>query len=110
VDIFLSWSGDRSNRVAQALKKWLPLVLDDVKPWFSDKDILAGKRWFLEVGQGLQETNFGIICLTRDNLESPWLLFEAGALSKALDEGHVCPYLLDVEVKDITGASITISG
>ena len=89
--------------MAKALKEWLPLVLDDVDPWFSDKDILAGERWSAEVGRRLEDTNFGVICLTRENLESPWILFEAGALSKALDEGHVCPYLLDVEVKDMTG-------
>jgi hypothetical protein len=103
MDIFLSWSGARSKRVAQALQYWLPVVLDDVDPWFSDKDIQAGERWSLEVGQRLETTNFGIICLTRDNLQSPWILFEAGALSKALGEGHVCPYLLDIELKELTG-------
>lgn len=88
--------------MAQALKEWLPLVLDDAEPWFSDKDILAGERWSLEVGRRLEDTDFGVICLTRDNFQSPWILFEAGALSKALDEGRVCPYLLDIEMQDIS--------
>jgi len=42
----------------------------------------------------------GIICLTRDNLTEPWLLFEAGALSKTKD-AYVCTLLLDVAHTDI---------
>jgi transcriptional regulator with PAS, ATPase and Fis domain len=36
-------------------------------------------------------------------LQAPWILFEAGALSKALQAAAVCPYLLDVEFKELTG-------
>ncbi len=78
-------------------------MLDEVKPWFSGKDIPAGERWLSQVGTRLEDTNFGILCLTRDNLQSAWLLFEAGALSKSVQEGAVCPYLLDVEVSEIAG-------
>jgi hypothetical protein len=98
VDVFLSWSGERSKLVARALRDWIPLVIDEVKPWFSGRDIPAGQRWTSEVGTRLEETNFGILCLTRENLQAPWLL-----LSKAVEEGAVCPYLLDVEVSEITG-------
>jgi hypothetical protein len=89
--------------MAQALRDWIPVVLDEVKPWFSGKDIPAGERWFSEVGSRLEDTNFGILCLTRENLQAPWLLFEAGALSKAVEKGAVCPYLLDVDVREISG-------
>jgi len=44
-----------------------------------------------------------IICLTKENLDSPWLLFEAGALSKALDNSYVCPYLLEIDESEIVG-------
>lgn len=100
--IFLSWSGDRSKRVAQALKDWLPVVFDDVNPWLSDRDIQAGRRWAVELGRRLEKIDFGIICLTRENLESPWILFESGALSKALEDSYVCPYLLDVDMSAVT--------
>lgn len=89
--------------MARALWKWLPLVLHYSEPWFSNKDIPAGERWSLEVGKKLDETHFGIICLTRENLDNSWILFEAGALSKALSDSAVCPYLLDVEFSDVTG-------
>jgi len=33
----------------------------------------------------------GVLCLTRENLSSPWMLFEAGAISKALQASRVIP-------------------
>jgi hypothetical protein len=101
--IFISWSGERSQALALALKDWIPLVLHYADPWFSTSDIKSGDRWNLEVSKGLQESKFGIICLTRDNLEAPWLLFEAGALAKSMEDGRVIPLRLDIETSDITG-------
>jgi hypothetical protein len=101
--IFLSWSGSRSKQVANALRSWIPLLLHYAEPWLSDKDIEAGDRWSAEVGKELEASNFGVICLTRENLNADWILFEAGALSKALSAGSVCPYLFDVDFRDITG-------
>jgi hypothetical protein len=100
---FISWSGERSHALGQALRDWLPMVLQYVEPWLSQSDIDAGERWANEVGKELETSNFGIICITRENLVSPWILFEAGALAKFMQEGRVVPLLLDVEFKDITG-------
>lgn len=101
--IFLSWSGNRSKAVALALREWLPLVLHYAEPWLSDRDIQAGERWSHEVGSELEASNFGVICLTKDNLEAPWILFEAGAISKAISASAVCPYLLDADFREISG-------
>lgn len=101
--IFLSWSGARSKAVAIALRDWLPLVLHYADPWFSDRDIAAGERWAVEIGKELEGTQFGIIILTAENLSAPWILFEAGALSKAFSASAVCPYLADLEFRDIAG-------
>lgn len=38
-----------------------------------------------------------------ENLESPWIHFEAGALSKTLQHTYVCPYLFELEPIDISG-------
>jgi hypothetical protein len=35
------------------------------------------------------------LCLTQDNFQAPWLLFEAGAISKRFGSGRVVPYLID---------------
>lgn len=101
--IFISWSGDRSQKLAEALREWLPLVLHYAKPWLSKSDIEAGERWGVEVAKELQESNFGIICVTKDNLASPWILFESGALAKSMEDGRVIPLLLDLDFKEISG-------
>lgn len=85
------------------MRDWLPLVLHHVDPWLSDRDISAGERWSTEIGKELEGSHFGIVFLTADNLDAPWLLFEAGALSKAFSAAGVCPYLIDVDLKDLTG-------
>lgn len=101
--VFISWSGDRSRQVAEALRIWLPRVIQTVKPWMSDSDIAAGSRWLSEVSNVLDETSIGIICVTQENLTSPWLDFEAGALSKTLDQSRVCPIGLNLKPGQISG-------
>ena len=69
----------------------------------SSADIQAGDRWSPEIAKRLESSAFGILCVTRENLTNPWLLFEAGALAKAVDDGRVVPLLLDVDVQSISG-------
>jgi ribosomal protein L7/L12 len=101
--VFISWSGKQSQMLAQALRDWLPLVLHYVQPWLSGADIEAGKRWSVEIAKQLEESNFGIICLTRENVESSWVLFEAGALAKNLQNSLVIPLLLNLDIRDVSG-------
>jgi tetratricopeptide (TPR) repeat protein len=68
----------------------------------SERDIEAGQRWNAQLSSRLRETDFGIICLTRENLTAPWLLFEAGALAKALDAARVVPLLLGLKKADLS--------
>jgi TIR domain len=104
--VFISWSGERSKKVAQALSEWLPNVIQSVKPWMSEQ-IAKGARWNSEVSRELEETRFGIVCLTAENLNAPWIHFETGALSKPFDKTHVCPYLLGVRPIDIREGPLT---
>lgn len=101
--VFISWSGERSGQVATALAGWLPKVIQATKPWLSSASIDAGARWGEEVGRALEELQCGVLCLTPENLESPWILFEAGALSKAVSASRVIPYLLGFEPRQIGG-------
>lgn len=101
--IFISWSQSRSQSLAQAMNEWLKPVLHFVEPWLSTSDIQSGDRWGNELAKNLQDTNFGILCVTSDNLNAPWLLFEAGALAKSIDDGRVVPLLLDLEKSDLSG-------
>ncbi|MEL7662508.1 MAG: toll/interleukin-1 receptor domain-containing protein [Methanosarcina mazei] len=100
--IFISWSGERSKIVAEALRDWIPCVIQSAKPWVSSKDIFAGEDWNKEIEEKLGELKFGIICLTPENLQAPWIHFEAGSLScKIKDKTLVCPYLVDLEPEDV---------
>lgn len=95
MDIFISWSGAKSKEVAKALKEFLEAVLQATKPWVSAIDIISGDRWNEEISKKLAGSRYGIICLTKYNINSPWVLFEAGALAKAVDKKtYVCPYLV----------------
>lgn len=94
--VFISWSGDRSLKLATALNGWLKMVIQTIDPWFSGRDIPSGERWDRLLGESLQRSSVGIFCITKENLNSPWLLFEAGAVSKSLTRGRVIPLLLDL--------------
>jgi hypothetical protein len=99
--VFISWSGSRSKAIAEALREWLPRVIQSIQPWMSATDIEKGTMWRTEIAQQLEAATVGIICLTAENLQSPWLLFEAGAISKKLDDAFVCTYLLGIEPSQI---------
>lgn len=101
--IFLSWSGELSRELAEALRDWLPAVLQSVKPFFTPNDIEKGARWSKDIAQELETSSYGIFCLTKENLTKPWIMFEAGALSKRIDASRVCPVLFGVDNADLEG-------
>ncbi len=101
--VFISWSGNMSKELAEALRTWIPAVIQQVKPYFTPNDIEKGTRWSTDIAGELNDSKIGIICLTKDNLEKPWVMFEAGALSKQLDSSYVCPILFDIDSSDIKG-------
>ena len=103
MNIFISWSGERSKNIAIALREWLPNVIQAIQPWMSDSDIDKGARWSSDIASKLEESVMGIICLTPENLEAPWILFEAGAISRTVGKTFVCPFLFQVEQSDISG-------
>jgi len=98
--VFISFSGTRSHAVAEVFNDWLPIVINAVKPFYAS-DIDKGTRWASEISIQLQDAKFGLICLTPENLNAPWILFEAGALSKTLEKTFVCTFLLDVNPVDL---------
>ena len=105
--VFISWSGSRARAVAEALRDWLPDIIQSVEPWVSSEDIGAGERWSSEIAKQLSDTRFGIICVTPENQEAPWLLFETGALAKTIENTNVCPYLIGLEKYDLKPGPLT---
>ena len=101
--VFLSWSGPRSHRVALVLREWLPSVIQEIVPYVSSEDIDKGARWSTDIAQELSDSAFGILCVTRENAAEPWLMFEAGALSKTIDKTFVIPFLFDIKRSEVDG-------
>lgn len=99
--VFISWSGDKSRLIAEALRAWLPLVLNGPAPWVSSRDIGGGNRWLPKLLRGLEQSHSGILVLTPASMESPWLLFEAGALSRDVEESLVLPYLVGITADNL---------
>ncbi len=93
--IFTSWSGDRSKAAALGLKSLLQDLFEEAVQVFVSEHITPGEAWAQRLGTELEQSEFGILCLTRDNWQSPWLLFEAGAIAKKFASSRVVPYLID---------------
>lgn len=99
--IFISWSGSRSNLIAIALKTWIENVFQNVEAFISQSDIEPGSRWAERLNEELKLSNYGIVCLTPENLHADWILFEAGALSKQVNS-RLTPLLFELKEGDVS--------
>jgi hypothetical protein len=103
VKVFLSWSGEKSHKVALVFREWFPSVIQSLEPYVSSEDIDKGTRWSTDIAKELEDSSFGILCVTKENLYAPWLTFEAGALSKTMDKSFVSPFLFDIKRSEVDG-------
>jgi len=107
--VFLSWSGTLSKAIATALAEWLPYVVQTAKPWMSEHDIQAGTVWERELAENLKATDCGVLILTSENQNAPWLLFEAGALSRSGND-RVIPYRVDLPLAEVAAPLTRFQG
>src|SRR6266566_6706004 len=99
--VFISWSGSLSKNVAELLKPWIKCVLQATEPFMSTEDIDKGALWFHKISDQLADTGVGIICLTPDNYNAPWILFEAGGLAKGLRKSRLCTLLINLSATEL---------
>jgi len=99
--VFISWSGKESHVVASVLRDKLPIIINAIKPFVSSEDISKGSPWFQNIASELEDSAFGIVCLTRKNIQNQWILFEAGALAGKLTKKRVAPLLLDLKAGEV---------
>jgi hypothetical protein len=116
-NVFICWSGHRSERLGGALRTYLPkfipgLLQNPDDSLFMSADIAKGSRWFDEVEKELDSATAGLVCLTREALQSGWIHFEAGALARAVRKndkrsgrrgGALYTYLLGVQPDELRG-------
>jgi hypothetical protein len=113
--IFMSWSGERSHAVAICVRDWLVTMFEAIgeeNVFLSSEDIAKGKAWFPELMDRLEDSSFGILCLSRETLTSAWVMFEAGALAKhlAAQEARVVPLLIGVSSADLPSPLSQLNG
>ena len=101
--VFLSWSGELSHKTAIIFRDWLPSVIQSIVPYVSSEDIDKGARWSTDIAKELEESTYGILCVTKENVHAPWLTFEAGALSKTMTKSAVSPFLFDIKRSEVNG-------
>ena len=76
------------------------MVIQKISPYIST-ETEKGARWSSEIARELEHCSYGVSCVTPENKEAPWLLFEAGALSKSVSDGKVAPILFGLDHADI---------
>lgn len=102
MEVFLSWSGDYSRELAEKFNKWLPKVIQNVTPFMSEKDLKLGSVWNDKINESLTDSIVGILFITPDNINSSWLNYEAGALSKTVDsESRIIPIVFGSDDPEI---------
>lgn len=99
--VFISWSGETSHAVAMLLRDELPIIINAIKPFVSSEDISKGTPWFQNVATELEDSVFGIVCLTKKNIHNKWILFEAGALAGKLSKKRIAPLLVDLSPEEV---------
>jgi TIR domain len=102
--VFISWLGKQAAQVAISLRDWFPKVIQGITPFVSAKDIDKGANWSHVLSEELNDSAFGVICLTPENLLSPWLNYEAGAIMRI--EASVCEH--SVQAAAVTGGPLTL--
>ena len=103
--IFLSFSGDKSQKFAEKLKK----LIEEIElgtTFLANDNIKSGDDWLKKIYNALKESKVGIVILTKENRDdNKWLYLEYGILSyKVFSEPKrilkVIPLYLDFEEKD----------
>jgi len=83
--LFLSWSGPKSRPIAEIMKNWIQFLFPSgVDIWLSTQgnSIKPGSFAVPQIIKGLRQSDYGVFCFTKDNVKSPWMMFEAGAVCK----------------------------
>ena len=89
------------------MRDWLPSVIQIIHPYVSSEDIDKGARWTTDIAGELEKSFYGILCITKANIEAPWINFEAGALSKSVENSRVSPFLFGIKRSDIKSGPLT---
>lgn len=80
-NVFISWSKAKSRDLAIEVKKLIESLNPSINVFMSEENISAGERVQEKIIQKIAECDKILLCFTRENKKSPWLLYEAGYAS-----------------------------
>ena len=116
VKIFIAWSKGVSKNIGLELERWLNGLNEAVfQTVISEQAIPIGSVWHNKLDEALQSANCGILCVTEENLTSPWLCYESGALSMSTarqdkksqsDDNLREPYVAPILFGDISSSQV----
>lgn len=78
--LFLSWSKDRSKKMAEALHSWMPVTLSAIDTWFSEDPscLPKGQNFPTNILNHAVDSDACLVIITKENIDSAWINFEAG--------------------------------
>ena len=79
------------------------MVLQRVETYVSSENIDKGARWSSDILKALEDSFFGVLCITQENIKAPWINFEAGALLKSFEKSRVSPFLFGITRTQLQG-------
>lgn len=97
--IFISSSGYRSKQAAEILTNIFRDAFPSIQVFNSISDIQKGESWVNAIQNQIVNTDIGILCITNDNISSPWLNFEAGVLNR--NSIQLIPILIDCSYSEL---------
>ena len=93
--IFISWSKAKSMELAIKTKELLESLDPQIEAFVSQVDIHAGEDVQNKIIEKIRACDKLVLCFTKENKKSPWLLFEAG-YARGINK-VVVPLLFDVD-------------
>jgi len=99
--IFISWSKKYSGEIAKIMQDWLKEAFDSkISTFISSEGIGSGTDWYRKISDELDECELGVLILTPENINSPWIMYEAGALS---NKKAIIPILFERSSERVEG-------
>ena len=103
VRIMISWSGALSRDIGIILRELLSVTSQATDIFLSAEDIKPGDNWQLAITEIIASCQIAIVCVTSENSDSPWLMYEFGVLTQKNNDDilkrQVIPLLIDTDVK-----------
>jgi hypothetical protein len=94
--VFISWSGEKSLEIAHTIK----FILENNNiDCFISTDIPMGSNWSDCIHKELDNSGVMIFCVTKENLNSPFFLYELGLVSQY--KKSIIPILIDLGFDDL---------